>query len=141
MSIFQDCPALRMLAPKNLLAVQASGSRQVSCLGTDEAAAKKIVIEANSRLVERQMAQLIKVRDEISREYNKGISEAAWVDKYLAIQAERLESGEIHFNTHKQKLVPLKAFVSNVDMKSIETITVREITDLLDHYTERDKLA
>lgn len=106
-------------------------------LGTDGEAAKQIAIEANSRLAERQMAQLLKVRDEISREQNKGISVSAWVEKYLAIQSERLESGEIRLNTHKQKMAPLKAFVSEFGLKSIDDITVRDIADLLDQYKER----
>jgi len=106
-------------------------------LGTDGDAAKQIAIEANSRLAERQMAQLLKVRDEISREQKKGISVCAWVEKYLEIQAERLETGEIRFNTHKQKLAPLKVFVSKVGLKSVDDISVREIADLLDQYKER----
>lgn len=106
-------------------------------LGTDGEVAKQIAIEANSRLAERQMAQLLKVRDEISREQKKGISVSAWVEKYLAIQAERLESGEIRFNTHKQKLAPLKAFISESGLKNIDAITVRDIADLLEQYKER----
>lgn len=106
-------------------------------LGTDEGAAKEIAIEANARLSERQMAQLLKVRDEISREQNKGVSVASWVDKYLAIQSERLEAGEIRTNTHKQKMAPLKAFVSHVGMSNIDSISVRDIADLLEQYKER----
>lgn len=106
-------------------------------LGTDEGAAKEIAIEANARLSERQMAQLLKVRDEISREQKKGVSVASWVDKYLAIQSERLETGEIRTNTYKQKMAPLKAFVSHVGMSNIDSISVRDIADLLEQYKER----
>lgn len=106
-------------------------------LGTDEVAAKEIAVEANSRLAEQQMAQLLRVRDEISREQNKGISVASWVEKYLVIQSERLHAGEIRHNTHKQKLAPLKAFVSEAGMKSLDSITVRDIAELLDQYKER----
>ncbi|WP_210496280.1 phage integrase Arm DNA-binding domain-containing protein [Pantoea ananatis] len=106
-------------------------------LGTDEVAAKKIAVEANSRLAERQMAQLLRVRDEISREKKKGISVAFWVEKYLVIQSERLDAGEIRLNTHKQKLAPLKAFVSEAGMKNLDSITVRDVAELLDQYKER----
>lgn len=106
-------------------------------LGTNGDVAKQIALEANSRLAERQMAQLLKLRDEISREQKKGISVSSWVEKYLAIQVERLESGEIRFNTHKQKIAPLKAFVSEFGLKSIDAITVRDVADLLEQYKER----
>lgn len=106
-------------------------------LGTDEVAAKQIAIEANSRLAESQMAQFMKARDEISRDQNNGISVSGWVEKYTKIQDERLNAGEIRHNTHKQKHAPLKAFVTEVGMRNIGEITVREIADLLEGYKER----
>lgn len=106
-------------------------------LGTDESEAKKIATEANSRLAAQQVNQLLKVRNEISRSQSKGISVTAWVDKYLSIQEERLNSGEIKLNTYKQKFAPVKAFVSSYGLRCIDEITVRDVAQLIEDYKER----
>ncbi|MBC8954211.1 phage integrase Arm DNA-binding domain-containing protein [Xenorhabdus sp. PB62.4] len=52
-------------------------------LGDDEEAARAIAVEANSRLAEVKMTQLIKVKDEISRKIKKGISVTSWLNSYM----------------------------------------------------------
>lgn len=106
-------------------------------LGTDEAAAKAIAVEANARLAEQQMNQLIKARDEISRAKGAGISVAGWIEKYHELQQERLDSGEIKINTFKQKAAPIKAFISSYGMSMLSEVSVRDIADLLDEYRKR----
>lgn len=106
-------------------------------LGTDEAEAKAIAVEANQRLAQRQVQQLLKVRDEISKAHGKGISVTAWVERYTSYQQERLKTGEIKINTFKQKSAPLKAFVAAYGTKNIEDISVRDVAILLDDYKER----
>ena len=106
-------------------------------LGTDEAEAKSIAIEANSRLEERQIHQLLKVRDEINKSRSKGISVISWIERYDAYQQERLKSGEIKINTLKQKSAPLKAFAATFGTKNIDEVSVRDVATLLDEYKER----
>lgn len=108
-------------------------------LGTDEAAAREIATEANSRLAERQMKQLIKARDEISRQSGKSITVQTWLDRYMKIQDERLQCGEIKITTHRQKGAPLKAFLEHYGMKTVDTVSVRDIADLLDEYRQREQ--
>lgn len=106
-------------------------------LGTDEASAKEIAMEANERLAERQLSQLLKARDEISRASGKSISVTTFVSKYRKVQDERYSTGEIKLTTLKQKEAPLKALTSHVGLKAINTVTVRDVVDILDVYRER----
>lgn len=106
-------------------------------LGTDEAAAKAIAMEANERLAERQLSQLIKARDEINRATGKSISVSTFVSKYRKIQDERYATGEIKLTTFKQKDAPLKALTSHIGLKAMDAVSVRDIVDILDVYRER----
>ncbi|MDE9483147.1 phage integrase Arm DNA-binding domain-containing protein [Xenorhabdus bovienii] len=106
-------------------------------LGDDEEAARTIAIEANSRLAEVKMTQLIKVKDEISRKIKKGISVTSWLDEYLKIQNERLSAGEIKINTVKQKIAPVEAFRKHCGNEIIDNIQTKDIATLVDEYKER----
>lgn len=106
-------------------------------LGTDETSARAIAAEANERLAERQLSQLLKARDEISRAAGKSISVVSFVEKYRKIQEERYTTGEIKLATLKQKDSPLKALISHVGMKAIDTVSVRDVVEILDGYRER----
>ncbi|HDN2510137.1 TPA: phage integrase Arm DNA-binding domain-containing protein [Providencia rettgeri] len=106
-------------------------------LGTDESAAKEIAIEANSRLAEAKMNQLIKAKDEISRKLKKGITVHTWLDQFLKIQKERMEYGEIKLNTYKQKIAPVEAFRQACGNQIISEIDVRDIASIVDEYKER----
>ena len=106
-------------------------------LGTDESAAKAIAMEANERLAERQLSQLLKARAEISRAAGKSVSVTSFIVKYRKIQEERYANGEIKLTTLKQKEAPLKALTSHVGLKDIDAVTVRDIVDILDTYRER----
>jgi len=106
-------------------------------LGTDEAAAKEIAIEANSRLSEQKMNQLLAARESISRSAGKGITVSSWLTQYNDIQQERLKSGEIKANTFKQKSAPVKALLAACGMKEIDKVTVRDIAEILDEYKAR----
>lgn len=106
-------------------------------LGTDEAEAKSIAIEANSRLVEQKMRQLFKVRDEINESRGVSISVTVWAKKYLEIQQARFDKGEIAKNTLKQRKTPVEAFVSHCGLKPINSVTVKDIVQILDVYCDK----
>lgn len=106
-------------------------------LGTDGATAKAIALEANQRLAERQLSQLLKARDEISRAAGKSISVKSFIEKYRKIQNERHAAGEIKLTTLKQKDAPLNALISHCALKAMDSVTVRDVVDILDVYRER----
>ncbi|HDS5635658.1 TPA: phage integrase Arm DNA-binding domain-containing protein [Klebsiella pneumoniae subsp. pneumoniae] len=103
-------------------------------LGTDEAEATAIAIEANKRLAEQQTRQIMAITDRISTSSGKSISTNTWLERYWKIQQERLKSGDIKENTIKQKAKPASLLKERVGMKLISTVNVRDVAQILDEY-------
>lgn len=103
-------------------------------LGTDEAEATAIAIEANKRLAEQQIRQIMAITDRISTSTGKAISTNTWLERYWKIQQERLRSGDIKENTIKQKAKPVSLLKERVGMKLISAVNVRDIAQILDEY-------
>lgn len=106
-------------------------------LGTDEEAAKMIAAEANSRLAEQKMSQLLIARDKISRSLGESISVSGWLDRYWKIQEERCSLGEIKPITLNQKKYPVEVMRQAIGNKDITGVTVRDIIDTLLPFKER----
>lgn len=103
-------------------------------LGTDEAEATAIAIEANARLAEQRTRQILAISDKIATSKGKSITTTTWLDRYWKIQEERLESGDIRPNTYKQKAKPVALLRERVGMKLITAVDVRDIAQILDSY-------
>ena len=103
-------------------------------LGTDEAEATAIAIEANKRLAEQQTRQIMAITDRISTSSGKSISTNTWLERYWKIQQERLNSGDIKENTIKQKAKPVSLLKERVGMKLISAVNVRDVAQILDEY-------
>ncbi|HFU8728317.1 phage integrase Arm DNA-binding domain-containing protein [Escherichia coli] len=103
-------------------------------LGTNEAEAIAIATEANSRLAEQRTRQILAVSDRIATSKGKAITTSTWLDRYQAIQDDRLESGDIKLNTYKQKAKPVSLLRERAGMKLISSVDVRDIAQLLDEY-------
>ncbi|HHZ9887035.1 TPA: phage integrase Arm DNA-binding domain-containing protein [Klebsiella pneumoniae] len=103
-------------------------------LGTDEAEATAIAIEANKRLAEQQTRQIMAITDRISTNSGKSISTNTWLERYWKIQQERLKSGDIKENTIKQKAKPVSLLKERVGMKLISAVNVRDVAQILDEY-------
>ncbi|MFW3995241.1 phage integrase Arm DNA-binding domain-containing protein [Klebsiella pneumoniae] len=103
-------------------------------LGTDEAEATAIAIEANKRLAEQQTRQIMAIIDRISTSTGKAISTNTWLERYWKIQQERLKSGDIRENTIKQKAKPVSLLKERVGMKLISAVNVRDVAQILDEY-------
>lgn len=103
-------------------------------LGTDEAEATAIAIEANKRLAEQQTRQIMAITDRISTSSGKSISTNTWLERYWKIQQERLKSGDIKENTIKQKAKPVSLLKERVGMKLISDVNVRDVAQILDEY-------
>lgn len=103
-------------------------------LGTDEAEATAIAIEANKRLAEQQSRQILAVTDIIATSKGKAITTVTWLDRYWKIQEERCQSGDIKLNTYKQKARPVALLKERAGMKLISAVDVRDIAQILDEY-------
>lgn len=103
-------------------------------LGTNEAEAIAIATEANSRLAEQRTRKILAISDRIATSKGKAITTSTWLDRYQAIQDDRLESGDIKLNTYKQKAKPVSLLRERAGMKLISSVDVRDIAQLLDEY-------
>ena len=103
-------------------------------LGTNEAEAIAIATEANTRLAEQRTRQILAISDRIATSKGKAITTSTWLDRYQAIQDDRLKSGDIRLNTYKQKAKPVSLIRERAGMKLISSVDVRDIAQLLDEY-------
>lgn len=103
-------------------------------LGTNEAEAIAIATEANTRLAEQRTRQILAISDRIATSKGKAIATSTWLDRYQAIQDDRLKSGDIRLNTYKQKAKPVSLLRERAGMKLISAVDVRDIAQLLDEY-------
>ncbi|WP_368494758.1 site-specific integrase [Escherichia coli] len=103
-------------------------------LGTNEAEAIAIATEANSRLAEQRTRQILAISDRIATSKGKAITTSTWLDRYQAIQDDRLKSGDIKLNTYKQKAKPVSLLRERAGMKLISSVDVRDIAQLLEEY-------
>ncbi|EFB1304816.1 MULTISPECIES: site-specific integrase [Escherichia] len=103
-------------------------------LGTNEAEAIAIATEANTRLAEQRTRQILAISDRIATSKGKAITTSTWLDRYQAIQNDRLQSGDIKLNTYKQKAKPVSLLRERAGLKLISAVDVRDIAQLLDEY-------
>jgi hypothetical protein len=94
-------------------------------LGTDEAVAKEIAVEANSRLAEQKMRHLIQAKNEINKRLGGSATITEFLIRYKKTQEERLNRGEIKLNTFKQKSSPLKVLEEFFGQRKMDEITVK----------------
>ncbi|HBA3716749.1 TPA: tyrosine-type recombinase/integrase [Escherichia coli] len=103
-------------------------------LGKNEAEAIAIATEANTRLAEQRTRQILAISDRIATSKGKAITTSTWLDRYQAIQNDRLKSGDIKLNTYKQKAKPVSLLRERAGLKLISAVDVRDIAQLLDEY-------
>ncbi|HDG1697309.1 TPA: phage integrase Arm DNA-binding domain-containing protein [Kluyvera ascorbata] len=103
-------------------------------LGTDEAEAKQVAIEANTIIAEQRTRQILSVNDRLTRIKGKrsDITVSEWIDKYVTIQEERLQTGEIRRNSYLQKGKPLRLFREHCGMQHLKDITTLDIAEITD---------
>jgi integrase len=106
-------------------------------LGDKEEEAKAIAMEANIRLAEQRMGQLLAVRDKLSRVTGGGITVDGWLKKYWKIQEERCALGEIKPIPLNQKKYPVAVMRQAVGPKEIADVSVKDIIDILNDFKER----
>jgi len=103
-------------------------------LGTDEAEARQVASEANTIIAEQRTRQILSVNEKIARmrESREFITVTTWLDRYLAIQQERLETGDIKLNSVKQKKKPVELLRQHSGMMYLKDITTLEIAEVVD---------
>lgn len=103
-------------------------------LGTDEAEARQVASEANSIIAEQRTRQILSVNEKIARmrESREFITVTTWLDRYLAIQQERLDTGDIKLNSVKQKKKPVELLRQHSGMMYLKNITTLEIAEIVD---------
>lgn len=103
-------------------------------LGTDEAEAKQVATEANTVIAEQRTRQILSVNDRLARMKGQrtDITVTEWIDKYLEIQDDRLDNGELKLNSYKQKGKPLRLFREHCGMQHLKDITTLDIAEIAD---------
>ncbi|HEK1829953.1 MAG: site-specific integrase [Proteus mirabilis] len=103
-------------------------------LGTDEQEARETAIQANTIIAEQHTRQLLSINERLSKiKTNKSeISVDIWIDKYLDIQKERLDIGELKINSYRQKMKPINLFRQYCGTKILKEITALDIAEIID---------
>lgn len=106
-------------------------------LGTDESEAVSIAAEANRRLAENQVANMLRARDAIARGLGHGITTQGWAGKYLKIIEAKAASGELKPATVRVRETVVKNFLSRCGAIPLAEVGTREIADMIDEYVGR----
>ena len=103
-------------------------------LGTDEAEAKQVATEANMIIAEQRTRQILSVNDRLARMKGKrtDITVTEWLDKYMAIQEERLKHNELRPSSFKQKNKPVRLFREHCGLQHLKDITTLDIAEITD---------
>lgn len=103
-------------------------------LGTDAEEAKQVASEANDIIAEQRTRQILSVNEKIARmrESREFITVTTWLDRYLAIQQERLDTGDIKLNSVKQKKKPVELLRQHAGMMYLKDITTLEVAEVVD---------
>ncbi|MGL5365560.1 MAG: phage integrase Arm DNA-binding domain-containing protein, partial [Plesiomonas shigelloides] len=104
-------------------------------LGTDEEEAKAMAIEANAHVAKVRIKQaeinLIARQRQPLIAADLGaplaISVDSFLDKYMAIQTEKLENGQIKYNTLRQKNLPVRLMRQMLGTKEMPSVDVLDI--------------
>lgn len=103
-------------------------------LGCDEDEARQVASEANVILAEQRTRQILTINDKVAKlkGARESITVSEWLDKYISIQDERIQNGELKMNTYKQKLKPVRLFREHSGMNYLKDITALDISEIVD---------
>ncbi|AXD29432.1 tyrosine-type recombinase/integrase [Salmonella enterica] len=103
-------------------------------LGTDAEEAKQVASEANRIIAEQRTRQILSVNEKIARlrESREFITVTTWLDRYLAIQQEHLETGDIKLNSVKQKNKPVELLRRHAGMMYLKDVSTLEVAEVVD---------
>lgn len=103
-------------------------------LGTSEDEAKQIAIDANTILSEQKTRQILSINERLAslKNANDSLTVTLWLERYMNLQKERQEAGELKPNTLKQKIKPVRMFNEYCGMMPMNSITALHITQIID---------
>lgn len=116
-------------------------------LGTNEEEAKAMAIEANAHVAKVRIKQaeinLIARQRQPLIAADLGaplaISVDSFLDKYMAIQTEKLENGQIKYNTLRQKNLPVRLMRQMLGTKEMPSVDVLDINLLINTAKDQGK--
>jgi len=85
-------------------------------------------------IAEQRTRQILSVNDRLARMKGKrtDITVTEWLDKYMAIQEERLKHNELRPNSFKQKNKPVRLFREHCGLQHLKDITTLDIAEITD---------
>lgn len=111
-------------------------------LGCDRDKAFEAARQANLMISEQRLEQLNFIIQNNKKAVKvAGISAKAWVEKYQAIQKERVSTGELTQSTLKNKVYLSQIFADRFGNAGIKEITTKDIVDVIDEYKAQGKSA
>lgn len=109
-------------------------------LGADEEIAKNRAKQLNAAIYAQLAANKSdNILNDQTPVKQHGIKFTQWVTEYLAISAERLSTGEIKSNTHRNRSHQAKLLANRFGDIGIKSIEVKHIADLLKTYRDEGK--
>lgn len=111
-------------------------------LGCDRDKAFEAARQANLMISEQRLDQLNFIIQNNQKAVKVvGVSAKAWVEKYQAIQKERVSTGELTKSTLKNKVYLSQIFADRFGSVGIKEITTKDIVDVIDEYKAQGKSA
>lgn len=103
-------------------------------MGTNADEAKQVANKANAIIAEQRTRQILSVNEKIAkmRESREFITGSTGLDRYLEIQQERLESGEIKLNSVKQKKKLVELLRQNCGMMYLKDVGALQGAEIVD---------
>lgn len=109
-------------------------------LGCDRDKAFEAARQVNLMISEQRLEQLNFIIQNNQKAVKVvGISAKAWVEKYQAIQKERVFTGELKQSTLKNKVYLSQIFADRFCNVGIKEITTKDIVDVIDEYKAQGK--
>ncbi|EKO3657414.1 phage integrase Arm DNA-binding domain-containing protein [Vibrio metschnikovii] len=111
-------------------------------LGCDRDKAFEAARQVNLMISEQRLEQLNFIIQNNQKAVKVvGVSAKAWVEKYQAIQKERVSTGELTQSTLKNKVYLSQIFADRFGSVGIKEITTKDIVDVIDEYKAQGKSA
>lgn len=111
-------------------------------LGCDRDKAFEAARQVNLMISEQRLEQLNFIIQNNQKAVKVvGVSAKAWVEKYQAIQKDRVSTGELTQSTLKNKVYLSQIFADRFGSVGIKEITTKDIVDVIDEYKAQGKSA
>ncbi|GAB6263219.1 phage integrase Arm DNA-binding domain-containing protein [Photobacterium sp. R1] len=109
-------------------------------LGTDKNRAVAVAKELNLRISEQLVEQYQHILDvNPAKVAKKGISTKQWCEKYMEIQQDRLDEGEIAITTYKTRKTAVNVLTTRCKSVGIKDLDTKTLATIVDEYKKSGK--